>query len=298
MTASHAPTGSAPGLAPLDVAPVRVLSGSRTHDLRAVKVVWHRELIRFSQDRIRMVTSLVQPVLFLFVLGSGLSSLTEGSTPGVSLRTIMYPGVIAMATMFTAVFSSISIVWDREFGFLREMLVAPVRRGALVVGKSLGGATTATLQGLVVLSLAGAVGVPYDPLLLLTLVGEMLLLSFTLTAFGMCIAVRIKQMQAVMGLMQMLVMPLLFLSGALFPLGGLPTWLRIVTRLNPVTYAVNPMRHAVFDRLTMSDEVRDRVAPTLTWWGWHVPIGVQVLVVMAMGFVLLLVASRQFNRAE
>src|SRR5262249_27192869 len=160
---------------------------------------------------IRMFTSLVQPVLFLFVLGTGLSPLTQGSTPGVSLRKIMFPGVLAMATMFTAIFSAISIVWDREFGFLREMLVAPVRRGALVLGKCLGGATVATYQGVVVLALAGLVGVPYNPWLILVLILEMLLLSFTLTALGLLLAVRITQMQSVMGLMQMLIMPLLFL---------------------------------------------------------------------------------------
>jgi ABC-2 type transport system permease protein len=277
---------------------VRVVEGGRRQDLRGVKVVWQRELIRFSQDRIRIVTSLVQPVLYLFVLGTGLSNLTKGSIPGVSYRTVIFPGVLAMSTMFTAMFSSISIVWDREFGFLREMLVAPVRRGALVLGKALGGATTATLQGLIILAVAGAVGVPYSPQLILLLVGEMLLLSFTLTALGMVFAVRIKQMQAVMGLMQMVTMPLLFLSGALFPLGGLPTWLRVVTRINPLTYVVNPMRHAVFDHVTLTAATRAKITPALTWWGWRVPIGVQVLMVGVMGVILLLIATVEFNRAE
>lgn len=280
------------------VVPVRVVETGRSQDLRGIKVVWHREVLRFSQDRIRMVTSLVQPVLYLFVLGTGLNTLTSGAMDGLSYRKVVFPGVLAMTTMFTAMFSSISIVWDREFGFLREMLVAPVRRGALVTGKALGGATTATLQGLIILAIAGLVGIPYRPKLLLLLIGEMLLLSFTLTAMGMVMAVRITQMQSVMGLMQMVTMPLLFLSGALFPLGGLPAWLRVVVRVNPLTYVVNPMRHAVFDELNISAATKAKILPSITWWGWHVPIGLQVVVVAVMGVVLLAVATQQFNKAE
>jgi len=113
---------------PSAVVPVRLPDGTIRHDLRAVKIVWQRELIRFFQDRSRIISSLLQPVLFLFVLGTGLSTLVSGGTGGLNLRTFIFPGVLAMATMFTAIFSAGSIVWDREFGFLREMLVAPVRR--------------------------------------------------------------------------------------------------------------------------------------------------------------------------
>src|ERR1700680_1238385 len=115
-------------------------SGRLSRDLRAMRVVWFRELLRFTHDRMRIVTALIQPVLFLFVLGTGLSSLTgAGSNGSVSLRTFMFPGVLALAVMFTAIFSAASIVWDREFGFLREMLVAPVSRAAIVIGKCPGG---------------------------------------------------------------------------------------------------------------------------------------------------------------
>src|SRR5204862_6877388 len=173
-------------------APVRLPARTVRHDLRAVRIEWQRELIRFFQDRARIVSSLLQPVLFQFVLGTDLSTLAPGGTGGLSLRTFMFPGVLAMATMFTALFSAGSIVWDREFGFLREMLVAPVRRSAIVAGKCVGGATVATLQGLIVLALAGLVGVSYAPVLMLTLVAELLLLSFTLTALGVMIAARMK----------------------------------------------------------------------------------------------------------
>src|SRR5215471_15416646 len=227
-------------------------------DLRAISIVWRRELIRFRSDRLRAVTSLVQPLLFLFVLGAGLSSLARRGMPaGVDFRTFIYPGVLAMSVLFTAIFSAASIVWDREFGFLREMLVAPVRRWAIVVGKCLGGATVATFQGLIFLALAGVAHVPYDPVLLLTLVGELLLLSFTLTAFGVMMAARIKQIQAFMALTQLFVLPLFFLSGALYPLNGLPAWLTVLTRIDPLTYIVDPMRQAVFSHLSVGQTALD-----------------------------------------
>jgi len=268
-------------------------------DLRAISIVWRRELIRFRSDRLRAVTQLVQPLLFLFVLGAGLSSLARRGMPaGVDFRTFIYPGVLSMSVLFTAIFSAASIVWDREFGFLREMLVAPVSRAALVIGKCLGGATVATFQGLVILALAWFAHVPYDPVLFLTVIGELLLLSFTLTAFGVMMAARIKQIQAFMALTQMLVMPLFFLSGALYPLNGLPAWLTVLTRFDPLTYIVDPMRHAVFSHLSLPARAFDVLSPGVTWFGWEVPIGVSLGIVAMMGMALLGVAIAEFQRTE
>jgi ABC-2 type transport system permease protein len=269
-----------------------------SHDLRAVRVVWQREMIRFFNDRLRIVTSLIQPVLFLFVLGTGLSTITTGSTRNVNLRTFMYPGALAMAVLFTAMFSAASIVWDREFGFLREMLVAPISRWAIVVGKCLGGATTASLQGVLILALAGVVGVPYSLSLVLTVFGELLLLAFTLTAFGVMTAARITQLQSFMALNQMLLMPLFFLSGALFPLANLPGWLRVLTRVDPLTYAVDPVRRAVFARLHAPAEVVARLNPGVSWNGWRVPTWVELLIVAAMGLLMLGVAIWEFRKAD
>ncbi|SRR5579875_468232 len=269
------------------------------HDLRAASVVWRRELIRFKADRLRAVTSLIQPFLFLFILGTGLSSLAGGRLPpGVDFKTFIYPGVLAMSVLFTAIFSAGSIVWDREFGFLREILVAPVSRASIVVGKCLGGATIATLQGAVFLALAGFAHVPYDPLLLLALVGELLLLAFTLTAFGVMMAARITQFQAFMALTQMLVMPLFFLSGALYPLSGLPGWLTVLTRVDPLTYVVGPMREAVFSHLSIPAVEQHFLAPELTWAGWPVPTWLSLAMVAVMGLSMMGVAIAQFRRTE
>jgi ABC-2 type transport system permease protein len=278
---------------------VAVPERSVRHDLRAVSIVWRRELIRFRTDRLRAITSLVQPILFLFVLGTGLSRLASRGMPaGVDFKTFIYPGVLAMSVLFTAIFSAASIVWDREFGFLREMLVAPVRRWAIVVGKCLGGATVATFQGIIFLALAGVAGVPYNPVLLLTLVGELLLLSFTLTAFGVMMAARIKQIQAFMALTQLFVLPLFFLSGALYPLNGLPAWLTVLTRIDPLSYIVDPMRHAVFSHLKVNAQALASLSPGITWGGWLVPTGLAVGIVAIMGLAMLTIAIAEFRKTE
>ncbi len=282
-------------------AEVRLAGGRLRDDVRAVTMVWRRELIRFSRSRMRIVTSLVQPVLFLFVLGTGLSSLIGRGVPGAgqfNFRTFMFPGVVAMTVLFTAIFSSISIVWDREFGFLREMLVAPVRRGSLVVGKCAGGATVATLQAVIMLALAGLVGVPYDPVLLATLVGEMLLAAVSLTALGIVLASRMRQVDTFAVVMQFVVLPLFFLSGALFPLHGLPRWLSVLTRLDPLAYAVDPMRRAVLERVSAPPIAHHIFGAPLTWNGWVVPVGVELAVVAGFGAVMLGLSMALFARTD
>jgi ABC-2 type transport system permease protein len=283
---------------PHEIARVRVPARSARSELRAIKVVWKRELIRFSRDRLRILTSLVQPFLFLFVLGTGLSRLASAGTHGVNLRTFVYPGVLCIAVMFTAMFSAASLVWDREFGFLREMMVAPVRRSSLVLGKCLGGATVAGFQGVIVLCLAGLVGVPYAPGLIAEVFALQLLLAFAITAFGVMCAARITQMQSFMALMQMAIMPMYFLSGALFPVSGLPQWLEILNRLDPLTYAVDPMRRAVFSHLHISAAARHALDPGVTWWGWHVPGLAEAGVVALLGLLMLAIAIVEFSHAE
>lgn len=281
-----------------EVAAIRVTSGGIAQDVRAIRVVMAREWIRFRQDKIRIVSALVQPVLFIFVLGTGLSSVTDQSIDGLDFRTFMFPGVLATSVLFTAVFSAMSIVWDREFGFLREMLVAPVRRSSIIIGKALGGAVVATVQGLLVLAFAPLVDVPLHPVMIVILTFQIFLLSFTLTAMGLVIAARIQQMQTMMGIMQMVLLPLSFLSGALYPIDNLPRWLHTLVMLNPVTYAVHAVRTTVFDYLDAPQAAKDALNPPLTWNGWVVPMGVQLGVVIVLGLALMALAAKQFEKAE
>jgi ABC-2 type transport system permease protein len=281
-----------------EIAAVRVATSSFGSELRAIKVVWQRELIRFTKDRLRIITALVQPFLFLFVLGTGLSTLASAGTHGVNLRTFVYPGVLCMSVMFIAIFSAASIVWDREFGFLREMMVAPVKRSSLVIGKCLGGATVASFEGVILICLAGLVGVPYSPLLILEIFGLQLLVAFSITAFGVMAAARVKQMQSFMALTQMFIMPMYFLSGALFPVSGLPQWLAILNRIDPLTYAVDPMRRAVFAHLNISAAARRVLDPGVTWFGWHLPGLFEAGIVALLGLIMLAIAIWEFSKIE
>lgn len=268
------------------------------HNLRAVRVVLRRDLIHFASDGKRIIAILFQPIMWIFVIGAGFGSLMPGGPDGVDLKTFMFPGVISMTVGLTAMFAASSIVWDREFGFLREMLVAPVSRTAIVVGKVLGGAVVATAQGLVIVAMAGMVGVPYDPILIASLVGVMLLTAFTMSAFGVLVAARISSVESFQGIAQLAIMPLMYLSGALFPLAHLPGWMGTVTLLNPLTYAVDPARQAVFARLSVPPEVMAVYGPGVSWGGWTVPVAVELALVGGAGLLLLRLATAQFNRAS
>jgi ABC-2 type transport system permease protein len=291
-------TAPAPAAPQTPIVRVEVPKRSAASELRAIRIVWKRELIRFINDPLRIATSLVQPLLFLFVLGSGLQTLSRAGTHGVALKTFIYPGILCISVMFIAMFSAASIVWDREFGFLREMMVAPIRRSSIVIGKCFGGATVAALQGVIVICLAGVVHVPYNPVMIIEIFLLQLLLAFSITAFGVMIAVRIKQMQSFMGVMQMIVTPMFFISGALFPASGLPGWLTVLNRLDPLTYAVDPMRRIVFNHLNITPAARHALDPGVTWWGWRVPSLLEAGVVLALGLVMLAVAIWEFSATE
>ena len=281
-----------------DVVAVRVPERTWRSEARAMKTVWRRDMIRFHGDRAQVMTWLIQPLLFLFVLGSGLQSLSAASTDGVDLKTFMFPGVLCVAVLFAAMVSAASLVWDRELGFLREMMIAPVSRTSILVGKCLGAATIAASQGVIVLSLAALVDVPYDPVLLLAAFGLLVLLTFTVTAFGVLVAVTIKQPQSFTWVMQMAVFPMFFLSGALYPVAGLPAWLEALNRINPLTYAVDPMRHLVFSHLDVSESARRTLDPGITWLGWQLPPLFEAGMVLLLGLAMMGFAIWQFSRTE
>jgi ABC-2 type transport system permease protein len=281
-----------------DVVAARVPERSWRSEARAVKIICRRELIRFVGDRAQIMMALIQPLLFLFVLGSGLQSLSAASTHGVDLKTFIFPGVLCMVVLFTALFRAASLVWDRELGFLREMMIAPVSRSSIILGKCLGGAIIAASQGVLVLALAGLVDVPYDPGLILGVFGLLLLLAFAVAAFGLLVAVSIKQAQTFTSVMQLFLMPMFFASGALYPVSGLPAWLEVLNRLDPLTYAVDPIRHLVFNHLDISAPARRPLEPGVNWWGWHLPPLFQVGMVLVLGLAMMSVAIQRFSRSE
>jgi ABC-2 type transport system permease protein len=221
-----------------------------------------------------------------------------GTIGGFNFHQFVYPGVVAMSVVMTAMFSALSIVWDREFGFLREMLIAPVDRSTLVLGKTFGGATVAAAQGTIMLVLAPLVGIHLTPLLVVQMLCLELLMAVAMTTFGVFVASRISKMESFQVVMQMLLMPMLFLSGALFPLNGLPRWLAFLTKLNPLTYAIAPFRQVIFNAQHMSAIARERFSTSVTWFGWTLPIWFELLIVVVFAVIFFVLAVRGLSRTE
>jgi ABC-2 type transport system permease protein len=210
--------------------------------MNTIYILWLRQLKRYSRSRARIVGSLGQPVLFLVAMGYGFGPVYSKAGEGDYIQ-FLAPGIIAMSVLFSSVFFGIEIIWDRQFGFLKETLVAPVSRLSIMLGRTLGGATVATFQGMIVLGISLLVGFrPHDWSGLPLAVLFMFLTAVLFTALGTAIAARLEDMQAFPIIMNFLIMPLFFLSGAMFPLRNLPPVLAAVTRSNPLSYSVDAMR--------------------------------------------------------
>lgn len=246
----------------------------------------------------RVVTSFAQPVLYLFVFGTGLSSLVGRASTGFDFKIFLFPGVLCMTVLFSAVFSAVSIVWDREFGFLREMLVAPVPRSGIVMGKALGGASVASLQGSLVLVLAPFAGVRLTPAIVLEALAIMALLAFCLTSLGIVVASRMQRIESFQAVMQFFLMPIFFLSGALFPTGVLPGWLATLVRMNPMTYAVVALRRVMFSVEPLPPDAAQVAGLNITWGDWILPTWMLLLVVAVFGVLALIVSILTFRQVE
>lgn len=209
--------------------------------MSTIYIMWLRQLKRYFRSKPRMIGSLGQPLIFLLAFGFGFGKIYSQAGKGDYLQ-FLAPGVISMGILFTGVFSGIEIIWDRQFGFLKETLVAPVPRLHIMIGRTLGGATVAMLQGIIVFFLAFLFGFrPELKALPLTLV-FMFLIAVLFTAFGTALASQLNDMQSFPLIMNFLVMPLFFLSGAMFPLEGLPKGMALVTTLNPLSYGIDGLR--------------------------------------------------------
>jgi len=244
-----------------------------------IYVMWLRQLKRYWRSKPRMIGSLGQPALFLIALGFGFGPIYARAGGGNYIQ-FMAPGIIAMSVMFMAVFSGIELIWDRQFGFLKETLAAPVPRWAIMLGKTLGGATAATLQGVVVMLLAMLVG--FRPQSLWLLPVALVFMAGTAIFFsslGMVIAVKLTDMHAFPLIMNFLLMPLFFLSGALFPLKGLPGAVAVISRIDPLSYGVDALRIALVN-------------------GGDFGFGLDAAVLFAGASVLLILGTWMFSRVE
>jgi len=247
--------------------------------MEAIYIMWLRQLKRFWRSKPRILSSLAQPLLFLIALGFGFGPIYTKAGGGNYMQ-FLAPGIIAMTVLFTAMFSGIEVIWDREFGFLKETLVAPVSRAKIMIGRSLGGATVAFLQGLLVLIICMLVG--FEPLKTIALPMALLfmfLIALFFTAFGTAIASMLQDMQAFPLIMNFILMPLFFLSGALFPLDGMPKAITIVTKLNPLSYGV------------------DGIRASLTGVS-HFGIGVDLLVMSVITVIIFALGSYLFSKIQ
>lgn len=250
------------------------------NDLRAIYAIWLRDIIRYRRDRYRVISSLAQPVLFLFIFGNGLSrGLSIDVGGGAGYVDFIYPGILGMTLLFTSIFSAVSIVWDREFGFLKEVMVAPISRSAVAIGKALGGSTVALIQAFIVLLLAPVLGLTLPVAKLLVLFPLMFLIALSLTAMGITIAARMETMEGFQMIMNFLVMPLFILSGAMFPLSRLPGWLRFLTRIDPLSYGVDALRGVI-------------LGPSLAQFS----LGFNLAVITAFGAIMIFLAVYLFER--
>jgi ABC-2 type transport system permease protein len=213
-------------------------------DFSCIYMVWLRDLIRYFREKSQLYGSLTRPVLWLFILGLGLRGGFR-EIGKVNYTQFIFPGIVAMTSIFTSIQSAISIIWDREFGFLKEILVAPVPRTSIVIGKGLAGTTLSLIQGCIILLLAPLVRVRLPLVNIVPLILVMALMSFALTGIGIVIAARMTSFQGFGTIMNFVIMPLWFLSGALYPMQGLPWWLNLLVRINPLTYGVDMIRRLV-----------------------------------------------------
>lgn len=283
-------------------------SGTLWPTLRAIYIIWYRDILRFWRDRMRLIGSLAQPLLFLIVFGTGLSSALSGAGGGFNgglggaagsdfgYTQFIFPGIIGMSILFSAIFGAMSIVWDREFGFLKEVLVAPIDRSAVAIGKALGGATQAMVQGLILLVLSPIVGVKLTVVSVLLVIVFSFLLAFSLSALGVLIASRMKSMQGFQVVMNFLMMPIFFLSGSLFPLQGLPDWMTFLTRIDPASYGMDPLRRVMLEGAGLPAAALDRLS--LTIGDYVLPLWLEALVLLAFGLVVLTFAVRNFRMRD
>jgi len=219
---------------------------------RVIFILWLRQLKRYSRSRARIVGSLAQPILFLVALGFGFGPIYQKAGGGNYIQFIA-PGIISMSIIFTAMFNGIEVIYDRQFGFLKETLVAPVPRWTIMLGRTFGGATVAVIQGTIVFLIALLIGFrPENPLLAPLAIFYMILMAIFFTAFGTAIASKLEDMQAFPLIINFLIMPLFFLSGALFPLGSLPKAIQAITYVNPLSYGVDGIRGILTNQMHFS----------------------------------------------
>jgi ABC-2 type transport system permease protein len=263
---------------------------------RGMWVVAYRELLRFVQERSRIISSFAMPILFLVIFGAGFSRLIGSLTPGINFIQFMYPGIIAMTVLTNSVMSGLSVVWDREFGFLKEILVAPIGRSGIVLGKAAGSAVVAIMQGAIMLVLAPILKVSLTPMMVGMLIPMLIVISLSISGLGVLIASRMRSQQGFGMIIQLIIFPLIFLSGVFFPLNDVPAALAAISKVNPLTYGVDAIRQLFLSGQTAT--TGGSYAFGVTVFGHTMTMLQDILVVLVFGIVLLSIAAMVFGKQE
>ena len=261
------------------------------NNLRGVYTIWYRDILRFWHDKMRIISSIALPLLFLIVFGSGLSSRMGLLGPGIDFAQFIFPGIIGMTVLMSSFMAGVSLVWDREFGFLKEVLVAPISRISVAVGKALGAATVAMLQGIIILLFAPLIGVSLSVWTVLALLPLMFLLAVSMGSLGILLATRIRSMEAFQAVMQMVMFPMIFLSGVFFPMDGLPAWMSVLVKINPATYGIAPIRQVVLGTSSGSSFDINVLGHTMSLWD-------NIAVLAIFGAAMILLAMWSFSHQE
>jgi len=255
-------------------------------EIRGIYTLWLREIKRYLRDRARIISSFVQPLLWLLIFGTGLRAIAGSASLGDNLtyQQYIFPGIMGQTLLFTSMFMGISVIWDREFGFLKEILVAPVSHLSVFLGKMLGDSTDAVIQGIIVSLLGFLLGITLTPLIFLEALPVMILITFGLVGMGLTVASFIESLESFGVIQSFINLPLFFLSGAIFPISSTdPTWLQIASKFDPLTYGVNALRTIV-----LGDE----------WLPTHPPLYFNLLVVCAFDVAMMTIGTLAFSRRK
>lgn len=253
-------------------------------EFNAIYVIVAREFKKFIRERSRLFSAIARPLLWLFIVGAGISRLVPRDT-GIPYTQFIFPGIIGMTILFSSIFSSISIIWDKEFGFMKEILVAPVSRFSIVIGKALSGTIVSTLQAIIILALFPVLGFKLGVLQILSVIVVCISISFCISAFGIVLATFYDSYESFSVIMNFIIMPMFFLSGAMYPVRLLPDILQIAARVNPLTYGIDAIKHAIFSHET------GPMGPDFS------PIA-DAAIIFLLSIAFVLIAARLFERKK
>ncbi len=247
-------------------------------ELRGIYTLWLREIKRYLRERVRLVSSFFQPLLWLVIFGSGLGSSIRGSV-GINYQEFIFPGIIGQTLLFTSMFMGISLIWDRQFGFLKEILVAPISRVSIFTGKMLGASTDSMIQGIIVLMLGFLIGINITLPMVIQVIPLMLLVTLGMVCIGLTLASFMNSLESYGTIVTFVNLPMFLLSGALFPVNNLPPWLQWVVHINPLTYGVDALRTVILGSTYVSP----------------IPFYIDVLFLLVFDAAMILVGTYAFS---